>query len=133
VERRPAVVWYLLVAGVSAAIAGGPGGRAEISFKSDVFPVIKRKCLPCHAEDHFNPSELSLDTYNLLMAGGKHGVPVVPGRPKESILVQKLNGKAPFGDPMPLDSKRKKGETKRLSEEEVRLFIDWIVQGAKNN
>jgi hypothetical protein len=135
VGRRLRVFWYVLVVGVSVAMAEKPGGKGGISFGRDIFPVIKRNCLPCHAEDQFNPSELSLDTYDLLMAGGKHGPPIVAGKPKESILMQKLSGKPAFGDPMPLDAKKKKGEvqTKRLTEEEIRLLTDWIAQGAKNN
>jgi cytochrome c553 len=109
--------------------------RGTISFQTDVFPVIKKKCLPCHAEDNYNPSELSLDSHALLMEGGKHGVAAVPGKAAESLLVQKLGEKPPFGDRMPLDPKKKKGElsTKKLSDEEIRLISDWVAQGAKNN
>lgn len=106
-----------------------------VSFKTEIMPIIKRACLPCHAEDNFNPSELSLDSYELLMDGGKHGVPVIPGKPAESILLQKLRQNPPFGDRMPLDPKRKKGEpsSARLSDEEITLFETWVSQGAKNN
>lgn len=111
------------------------GGRETISFEADVFPVIKKNCLPCHAEDNYNPSELSLDSHDLLMEGGKHGVAVVPGKAAESLLVQKLAAKPPFGDRMPLDPRKKRGETsaKKLSDEEIQLLSDWIAQGAKNN
>ena len=47
--------------------------RPPVSFARDVFPIISKNCMPCHAEDQFNPSELSLDSYELLMKGGKHG------------------------------------------------------------
>lgn len=106
-----------------------------VSFKSDVMPVIKKSCLPCHAEDNFNPSELSLDSYELLMEGGKHGTTVTPGRPAESLLIQKLGQNPPFGDRMPLDPKRKKGEpsSAKLSDEEIQLIDTWVEQGAKNN
>lgn len=106
-----------------------------VSFAKLVFPIIKKNCLPCHAEENFNPSELSLDTYDQLMAGGKHGVPVVPGKSKESILIQKLGPTPPFGDPMPLDPKKKKGETSRksLTADEIKTIADWIDQGAKKN
>ena len=106
-----------------------------ISFKKEVFPIIKKNCLPCHAEDNFNPSELSMDSHSLLVAGGKHGSPVVAGKSKESIIIQKLGPKPPSGDPMPLDTKKKKGEPskKKLSDEEIKLITDWIDQGAKDN
>jgi uncharacterized membrane protein len=113
----------------------GAAERGTISFQTDVFPIIKKNCLPCHAEDNYNPSELSLDSHTLLMEGGKHGAAVVPGKAAESLLVQKLGEKPPFGDRMPLDPKKKKGElsTKKLSDEEIQLISDWVAQGAKNN
>ncbi|MBI4536055.1 MAG: hypothetical protein HY708_07235 [Ignavibacteriae bacterium] len=105
------------------------------SFKNDVFPIIKKNCLPCHAEDNFNPSELSLDNYELLMTGGKNGVPVVPGKSAESIMIQKLGPNPPFGDPMPLDPKKKKDEPskKKLSSEDIKTIATWIDEGGKKN
>jgi len=107
----------------------------EISFKNDVFPVIKKHCLPCHAEENFNPSELSLDSYEQLMAGGEHGVPVVPGKSQESLIIKKLGEEPPFGDRMPLHTKQqiKAGKVKWLTEEEVKIIAGWIDRGAKNN
>lgn len=106
-----------------------------VSFKAEVFPIIKKYCLPCHAEESYNPSELSLDTYESLMKGGKHGAPIAPGQPEESILIKKLSPDPTFGDPMPLNVRRRKnpGQQKKLTEEEVRLIANWISQGAKNN
>jgi uncharacterized membrane protein len=108
---------------------------SQVSFRKDVFPLVQKHCLPCHAEDNFNPSELSLDSYELLRLGGKHGDPVVPGKSKDSILLQKLGSKPPFGDPMPLDAKKKKGgpSKKQLSEQELKIIAAWIDQGAKDN
>jgi len=98
-------------------------------------PIVRRECLPCHAEDSFNPSDLSLDSRELLMSGGRHGAPVVPGKSGESVLFQKLGPNPPFGDRMPLDPKKKRGERslKSLSQEEIDLIGRWIDQGAKNN
>jgi hypothetical protein len=106
-----------------------------LSFKKDIFPIIEKNCLPCHAEDQFNPSELSLDNYELLMAGGKNGSPVTAGKSKESLMIKKLSENPPFGDRMPLNAKKKikEGKAKWLSEEEIQAIATWIDQGAKNN
>jgi hypothetical protein len=107
-----------------------------ISFSEDVFPIIQKNCLPCHAEDNFNPSELSLDSYDLLMDGGRHGDAVVPEKPDESPLVQKLLPDPPFGDRMPLDMRKKRGKkpgVKPLTEEEIQCIATWIQQGARDN
>ena len=107
----------------------------EISFKKDVFPIIERRCLPCHGEDNFNPSELSMDSYDLLKAGGKNGTPWVEGKSSESNLIKKLSEKPPFGDRMPLNPKKKiaDGTAKYLTEEQIDTIAVWIDQGAKNN
>ena len=108
---------------------------ANLSFKADVFPIVRKYCLPCHAEESYNPSQLSLDTYELLMKGGKHGPPVVPGKPEESIMLKKLSPDPPFGDPMPLKVRRRKNpsQQKKLTEEEIRSITEWIKQGAPDN
>jgi hypothetical protein len=137
-RRLPSLAKMILLSVVTTGfVAYGQETKSKdsVSFKNDVFPVIKRACLPCHAEDNFNPSELSLDSRELLMAGGKHGVAVLPGKPDESILLHKLSTRPPFGDRMPLDPKRKKGELSRksLTEEEISVIREWVSKGAKDN
>jgi uncharacterized membrane protein len=109
--------------------------NGNVSFQKQVFPIIEKYCLPCHAEESYNPSELSLDSYELLLKGGKHGSPVEPGKPEESILIKKLGSDPPFGDPMPLNVRRRKKpvEKKKLTEEELQLITTWVAQGAKDN
>ena len=98
-----------------------------LSFKKDVFPIFKKYCLPCHSEDQMNASELYLESYDQLMQGGKHGKPVVAGKPDSSMLIQKVSLKPPFGDPMPM--KRKSA----FDTDTLKILRDWIQQGAKNN
>jgi hypothetical protein len=107
--------------------------ESPVSFKNDVAPVLKNHCLPCHAEENFNPSELSLDSYSNVLAGGKHGVPVVPGKASESIIVQKIEPDPPFGDQMPLVRKKNPGTPNKLTPEEIETLKAWINQGAKDN
>lgn len=106
-----------------------------VSFKSNVFPIIKAKCLPCHSEDNFNPSELSMDSYDLIAKGGKHGTPFKAGKPDESLIIQKTGDNPPFGDRMPLNSKKKirEGRAVWLTLEEIKTIATWIDHGAKNN
>jgi hypothetical protein len=109
--------------------------KAPVSFQREIAPLIRSRCLPCHAEDNFNPSELSLDTYEMLMAGGKNGPAVVPGKARESLLVKKLKESPPSGERMPLNTKRDKeaGKARWLSDAEVNLFATWVDEGAKRN
>jgi hypothetical protein len=70
-----------------------------------------------------------------MAAGGKHGVPWVPGKPGESLLIQKVGENPPFDARMPLNAKKKIREGKEtwLSEDEVKTLEKWIEQGATNN
>ena len=127
-------VAMLFLVGV-VRLAGQDAQPNPVSFKKDVFPIIDKRCLSCHAEDEDNPSELSLDTYAMLMAGGKHGKPVVPGKSGESMLVTKLSDTPPFGKRMPLNKQKRidEGTAKWLSDDEVKTITEWIDQGAKDN
>ena len=92
------------------------------SFSKDVFPVIARYCLPCHLAESDNASGLSLDNYETMMKGGKHGIPVVAGKPQESSLYSKLLPEPPFGRQMPRGRKK-------MTEEEIEVIYDWIAAG----
>jgi len=107
----------------------------NLSFKKDVFPIFKKNCLPCHADDNFNPSELSMDDYNLIKSGGKNGPVWIAGNSSESLIIKKLSTDPPFGDRMPFNSKRKvaEGKAKWLTDEEIETIRQWIDEGAKNN
>lgn len=119
----------LLTGAQEPARKGAPG------FKSDVMPLFRKHCLPCHAEESFNPSALSLDDHARLMKGGEHGAAVVPGKPDESLLVQKVLDDPPFGDRMPLQSRRRKKVDRpvKLTAEEVAVLREWVAAGAKND
>jgi len=106
-----------------------------LSFKKDVFPIIQKNCLPCHAEESFNPSELSMDDFEKLQAGGKNGPTWIAGKSSESLMVKKLATEPPFGDRMPLNSKRKitEGKAKWLTGDQLKIIAGWIDEGAKNN
>lgn len=100
---------------------------SAVSFKKDVFPIIKQACLPCHTEDQMNPSELYLETYADLMKGGKHGSPIVAGKADSSLFIKKLIAPPPFGDPMPMR------RPTALAVDTINILKKWISQGAKNN
>jgi len=99
----------------------------QISYRKDIRPIVKKYCLPCHSEDEMNPSELYLDTYENIAKGGKHGKPIVPGNADTSLIVLKLSGKPPIGDPMPLKRKTP------FPQDTLQIIKTWINQGAKNN
>ena len=123
------LLFVVLVGNLSLMIAqeNSKEKNKAVSFSNDVFPIIKKRCLPCHASDSENPSELFMESFPDIMKGGKHGKPVIPKKGDESILVQKIKPSPPFGDQMPLMTKKK------LTDEEIEIFKKWIDQGAKKN
>jgi hypothetical protein len=127
------IISLALLAVVAGAFASAPPQDSTVTYDSNIRPILKKYCLPCHAEDNYNPSELSLDSYQSLMDGGKHGSPVVAGKPDESLLIKKLSGTASFGDQMPLAKKRDDGTVKQthLTPQEMKTIREWITQGAR--
>lgn len=138
------VLGMVLMAGVAAQEKEKPkpetkeaaaGTAGVVSFREQVLPLVKKYCLPCHAREEENPSELALDDYAALREGGRHGSPVVPGKPEESLLIQKLHESPPFGQRMPLNSRKKvkEGKAKWLADDEAKAIATWVEQGAKDN
>ncbi|HEY7423379.1 MAG TPA: c-type cytochrome domain-containing protein [Gemmataceae bacterium] len=97
--------------------------RAEpVLYDKDIEPILVNKCTFCHA-DNIKEGKLDMGTYETLMKGGKRGVPIMPGKSADSLLV-KLAGKTqkPAMPPKSEDP---------LTPEELALIKLWIDQGAK--
>jgi hypothetical protein len=134
-RMRRMVLVALVVPSFLGLVGAGKGqGDDAPKFKADVMPILQKYCLPCHAGESFNPSELSLDDHASLMKGGEHGPAVVPGKPEESLLVKKVMADPPFGKRMPVQKRRKSPDPPvLLSEQEVQVLQEWIKAGAKND
>lgn len=94
----------------------------EVSFSNEVLPIFMANGGPhVVAPEHSPPpGGLRLDSYEGVMA--KEGV-VVPGKPQESELVEHLLS---VGMQMP-------PSLPPLPDEQIRLIVTWIAQGARNN
>lgn len=97
-----------------------PGATAYEAF---IQPIFEKKCVSCH-----NPKkkkgELLLDTKEGLLAGGKHGIVVKPGKPDSSELYRRINLPGNDEDRMPPRGKLP------LSAEEIAMVRQWIELGA---
>lgn len=98
----------------------------EVSYESDVVPILEEYCLSCHGgpgEDGEILIELGYDmtTYEGLMAGSDYGPVIEPGDPDGSLFLDMIvNGDMPEdGDPVPA--------------EQIEIIRTWIAEGAQNN
>jgi cytochrome c553 len=89
-------------------------------FREKVAPVLETRCVRCHG-DTASKGDLNLTTLANLFKGGKSGPAVVPRKPDESVLLDKITGNPPE---MPL-------KEKPLSEDEVAGIRNWIEDGAE--
>jgi hypothetical protein len=113
--------WLLVIIVLSAAVlASGRVPAAEgVSFTKQVAPLLEQHCLRCHS-DKTQRGGLSLTTAARVRAGGDSGPVLVPGKPKESLLVEMVSGGKPK---MPQKSAP-------LTPAQVALLTKWIAQGA---
>ncbi|MCY3846644.1 MAG: hypothetical protein OXH69_24245, partial [Acidobacteria bacterium] len=71
-----------------------PAAEQAEFFESTVRPLLADNCYACHSGRVDPPfGGLRLDSREGLLAGGDSGPAVVPGRPAESALVERLHGR----------------------------------------
>jgi hypothetical protein len=101
-----------------------------VSFSQSIRALTSRSpggCNGCHGAS--STSGFSLGSYESLRRGGQNSGTrvIVPGKPCESVLVQKLGLAPPFGARMPYNG------PPYFSATELTLVRDWIAEGALNN
>lgn len=111
-----AIIPYLVYA-FSAPSQPAP----KVDFVDDIMPIVKAKCISCHS-----PAEakggLDLSTAKSWIKGGDSGPLFKQFEPKNSHLMERLTS-----DDVDL---RMPQDMPALPPEQVKLFRDWIAQGA---
>lgn len=88
-------------------------------FEKDVRPILKAHCWHCHGEEDQHEGKLDTRLARFLFKGGETGPAVVPGKPQDSVLMQRIaSGEMPPGK-------------KKLSSSEQDTIAKWIAAGAK--
>jgi mono/diheme cytochrome c family protein len=93
------------------------------SFHQEVRPILLRRCHGCHQPAKAG-GKLDATTYEALVAGGKRGAGVTPGKPAESLLILYVTGEKKPQMP--------KGEPP-LPPEEIALLTRWVAEGARDD
>jgi len=94
--------------------------RADDSFEKDVRPLLLAKCVSCHGPEK-QKAGLRLDSKAGWQTGGERGPAIVPGKPKDSLLIQAVTG-AEGVERMPPKEK--------LTDREIAILSRWVKGGA---
>ena len=107
---------------VVAVIAPSVVPAAEISFKDQIAPVLVRRCLGCH-NNRKAEGRYVLTTFEMLVKPGESDEsPIVPGKPDESYLIQKLVD--------PDADLRMPQEDDPLTPDQIEMIRQWIKAGS---
>src|SRR5580698_8777939 len=104
---------------------GAAQTEKAVSFNRDIRPILSNYCFQCHGPDEKErKADLRLDVKSGALADlGGHAA-IVPGKPEESALIERVAG----ADPKKIMPPRKIG--KKVKPEEIALLTRWIKQGA---
>ncbi len=92
--------------------------KTDVTFESDVRPLLKTHCFQCHGEEDELGGGLDLRLRRFMATGGDSGASITPGDRSESYLYQRIvDGEMPPGD-------------KVLSDEDRETIGLWIDAGA---
>ena len=95
--------------------------NAELTFERDVRPILKTHCFHCHGEEEELEGGLDVRLRRYLAKGGDSGAVIVPGKPGESILIERLlSGEMPPGD----------DPVKKVPASDIDVIARWIAGGA---
>jgi cytochrome c553 len=103
-----------------SAQSAAPPPAAQISFDTDVQPVLEKHCLSCHGET-MQSGRFDLRTRDSVLKGGARGGDVVPGDAAGSRLYRRIAG---------LERPAMPAQAEPLSANEIAAIKAWIDQGA---
>lgn len=94
-------------------------------YAKHINPILDANCVGCHGEAK-TKGGLRLDSYELLMKGGKDGPVIVPGHPEKSLLLERVTLPANHKLLMPAEGKPP------LKPDEIAWIKAWVQQGASS-
>jgi len=97
-------------------------GAEKISYRGDVWPILKRHCWGCHSGGDAKGG-LSVDTVADMRKGGDGGALFEAGKPDDSLLLQMIVGSEPE---MPQ-------KQPPLSAAKIQILREWVFAGAQDD
>ena len=92
-----------------------------IDFDRQVKPILQHHCSKCHAGSQ-SKGKLSINTREALLKGGSTDAAIVPGKAKQSLLIELVTSPDP--------ELRMPAESDPLSAKQIAVLKAWVDQGA---
>ena len=106
-----------------ASSEAGELGTALVTDR-DVLPILQARCVACHGKRE-QRGGLDLRTRETRVAGGDSGPALVPGKPDESLIIQKIEA----GE-MPPPDLQYDYAVRNATDAEVATLREWVADGA---
>ncbi len=122
-KHAPAPIRKIL--GLDAGKPAAPVKAADeqVVYTDIVAPILERRCVSCHKEDKAK-GKLRMDTYELLVKGGKNGPAIEAGNAAESNIVVRMDLPEDDDEHMPPEGKPD------IEDSEVAVIKWWLDSGA---
>ncbi len=95
----------------------------QLVYADIVQPILNNRCVQCHKAEKMK-GKLRMDTYEMLVKGGKEGTAIKPGNADDSNIVYRAELPEDDEEHMPPDGK------KGFEPEELAVIKWWINEGA---
>ena len=110
--------------GLKRFLPQSQANATSVSFYArHIHPILDANCVGCHGDSKSNGG-LRVDSYDLLMKGGKDGPVIVPGQPDKSMLLVRVTLPSDHKQFMPAEGRAP------LRSEEIAWIRAWVAQGA---
>src|SRR6266851_1874699 len=102
-----------------------PKATSTVDFQRQVRPILSDNCFQCHGPDkNTRMVDLRLDTTEGIFGQRKNGTPIVPAKPADSLLYQRITAATPARRMPPERSH------KTLTAQQIEIIGRWIEEGA---
>ncbi len=98
--------------------------KDPVVYADVIQPILNRRCVSCHKEEK-SKGRLRMDTYEMLVKGGKEGSAIEPGNAIDSNMVYRVELPMDDDEHMPPEGKP------QMTPEELQVVKWWIDSGAE--
>ena len=120
-EQKQVEKW---IAGLPKTDSNRKDASAGTLTQHDIIPIVLRHCTVCHGR-HRQEGGLDLRTKDSMLRGGKSGPALIPGKPDESRMIQRVRA-----GQMPPNNRLVEVSVKPVDPSELETLSRWIAQGA---